>query len=101
MTTRQEGWRIGGGGEESGERVEAHSQAGSPMDQLSGGCLGSVLLRPLEWGCRCLNHIATVIDLAPKEVTVIIPLDGYWGNACVTMYDRGGGGGCLFCVCGL
>ena len=88
--TRQEGWRVGGGGEESGERVEVHSRAGSPMDRLSGGRLGSVLLCPLEWGCRCLNHIATFIDLVPKEVTMIVPLDGHWGDACVTMYDRRG-----------
>ena len=76
------------------------------MDRLSGSRLGSVLLCPLEWGCRHLNHIATVINLVPKEVAMIVPLDGHWGDACVAMYDRGGGGGgtegqvliCIMCI---
>ena len=35
------------------ERVEVCSWTGSPMDWLSGGHLGSVLLHQLEWGCQC------------------------------------------------
>ena len=25
--------------------------------------------------------------LVPKEVAVIVPLDGHWGDACVAMHD--------------